>query len=172
VPTDKVIVLPNNKNILLAAEAARDLSPKQVAVVPTRTTPQGISALMGLNPDGDLAETATTMETTAQQVCTGELTRATRSVTLDGVVVQEGEIIGLVDGRLSASGPNLSIVLTQILKAMDTDEREIISIYYGADVSEAEADDVAAQIADQYPDLDIELLPGGQAHYFYILGAE
>lgn len=172
VPTDKVIILPNNKNIQLAAEAARDLSPKRVAVVPTRTTPQGISALLGLDPDGDLAETAAAMEAAAQQVCTGELTRATRSVTLNGVVVQEGEIIGLVDGALSASGPDLYDVLTQVLQAMTIAEREILSVYYGADVREEDAREIAAQISARYPDVDVEILPGGQAHYFYIIGAE
>ena len=172
VPTDKVVILPNNKNIILAAEAARDLSPKEVAVVPTLTAPQGFSALLALNPDGDLNETAENMFEAAQQISTCEITRATRSVTLDGVDVNEGEIIGLVDGRLSASGAALDNVLAEVLQSMDMEEREIVSVYRGADVTAGEAEKIVSQIESLYPDIEVELLPGDQAHYFYIIGAE
>ena len=171
-PTDKVVVLPNNKNIILAAEAARDLSPKEVAVVPTRTAPQGFCALLSLNPNSDLETAAESMYEASQQISTGEITRATRSVTLDGVEVNEGEIIGLVDGRLSVSGVELNKVLTQMLQAMDIEEREIISIYRGADATSQEADEVVALIETLYPEIEVELLSGDQAHYYYILGAE
>ena len=172
VPTNKVIVLPNNKNIILAAEAARDLSQKQVAVIPSRTVPQGISALMFLNPDGDLAATAQAMTTSLADVATGEITRATRSVTIDEVGVKEGQFIGLVDGRLRACGPDMTEVLTRVLAQMDMDEREIVTLYYGQDVSAVEAAAVAAQIEQLYPEVEVEILDGGQAHYYYILGAE
>jgi DAK2 domain fusion protein YloV len=172
VPTDKVIILPNNKNIILAAKAARDLSPKDVAVVATRTAPQGFCALLALDPDGDLNNTAESMYEAAQQITTGEITRATRTVTLDGVEVNEGEIIGLVDGRLSASGAVLDNVLVQVLENMDMDEREIISVYSGADVTAQDVDKVGSLIESLYPEIEVELLPGEQAYYFYILGAE
>ncbi len=172
VPTDKVIVLPNNKNVILAAEAARDLSPKQVAVVPTRTTPQGFSAMLSHNPDGELTETAVSMQAAAAHVTTGEITRATRTVTLDDVEVNEGELIGLVNGRLCTSGTDLDTVLQTMLAKMELEDCEIVSLYYGTDVSAAEAAEVAAKIESGYPDIEVELLAGGQAHYFYILGAE
>ncbi len=172
VPTDKVIILPNNKNIILAAEAARDLSPKQVAVVPSRTAPQGFSAMMALNPDGDLEETAAAMKQALDFVVTGEITRATRSVELDGVDVKEGEIIGLVNGRLCASGSDINDSLVQVLASMEMDEQEILTLYYGEDVTREDATAVARQIEALYPDIEIETLYGGQAHYFYILGAE
>jgi DAK2 domain fusion protein YloV len=172
VPTDKVIILPNNKNIFLASEAARDLSPKHVTIVPTRTIPQGISAMLYLNPDGDLANTAAAMAAAATQVTTGEVTRATRSVTLDGVAVSEGEIIGLVNGRLCASGPQMSDVLVRILAEMSMADRELVTVYYGRDVGQSEATAVAEQIEDLYPDVEVEVLAGDQPHYFYILGAE
>lgn len=172
VPTDKVIILPNNKNIILAAEGARDLSPKNVAVVPTRTAPQGISAMLALDPDGELQETAAAMTESSQFVVTGEITRATRTVSLDGVDVQEGSLIGLVNGRLCASGDDVAAVLAGMLAQMELDEREIVTIYTGADVSTAEADSVVAQIESAYPDIEVELLYGGQPHYFFILGAE
>ena len=157
---------------ILAAEAARDLSSKDVAVVPTRTAPQGFSALLALNPDGELTATVESMVEAAQQISTGEITRATRSVTLDGVVCNDGEIIGLVDGRLAASGTELDNVLAQVLENMNMEEREIISIYRGEDVTAQEADKVGSLIESLYPELEVELLSGEQAHYFYIIGAE
>lgn len=172
VPSDKVIVLPNNKNIILTAEAAGKLSTKEVVVLPTRTIPQGFSAMLALNPDGALQETADAMKNAAQHVATGEITHATRSVTLDGVVVQEGEVIGLVNGRLCTSNANISHVLGEVLEKMEMSERELLSLYYGQDVQEAEAQETASYIHELYPDVEIELLAGGQAHYYYILGAE
>lgn len=172
VPSNKVIVLPNNKNILLAAEAARDLSPKEVAVVPTRTTPQGLSAMLGLNPDGDLADTAKMMEMSYAYVATGEITRATRTVEIDGIKVEEGSLLGLVNGRLCASGPEMDDILDSLLAGMEMEEREILSIYYGQDMTAVDAQAFGQQIEERFPDLEIELLPGGQSHYFYILGAE
>jgi len=172
VPTDKIIILPNNKNIILAAEAARNLSPKQVAVVPTHTTPQGFSAMLSHNPDGDLRETAAAMQEAAGHVATGEITQATRTITLDGVAVHKGELIGLINGRLCASGADLDSVLQTLLDKMEMETREIVSLYYGSDVLAAEAAAIAAQIESEYPDVEVELLSGGQAYYFYILGAE
>lgn len=172
VPSDKVIILPNNKNIILASEAARDLSPKRVAVVPTVTAPQGFSALLAYDPDGDLEETAVAMGDSAQEVATGEITRATRSVNLDGVDVKEGEMIGLVNGRLCASGAVMESVLAQVLTAMEIEERELISVYFGADVDRDQASAVADQIVESNPDIEVEILAGGQAHYYFILGAE
>lgn len=172
IPTDEVIILPNNKNIILASEAARDLSSKKVAVVPTQTIPQGISAMLCHNPDGDLAETSSAMESAARQVATGEVTRATRSVTLNGVRVKKGEIIGLADGRLCASGSEFEGVIDRVLAGMDMGEREIVTVYYGQDTSLEQAEQVKRQVENLYPEVEVELLSGGQAHYYYILGAE
>jgi hypothetical protein len=172
VPTDKIIILPNNKNIFLASEAARDLSPKQVSVIHTRTIPQGFGAMLHHDPNGDFAETAAAMEASLADIATGEITQATRTVTIDEVEVNEGEILGLVNGRLCTSGATLTAVLEQMLIEMEMDERELLSLYYGADVTGSEAQQVASQIETLYPDVEVEVLPGGQAHYFYILGAE
>jgi uncharacterized protein len=172
VPTDKVVILPNNKNIILAAEAARDLSPKYVAVVPTKTAPQGLSAMLGLNLDGDLGETAKMMEMSYAYVATGEITRATRTVEIDGIKVEEGSLLGLVNGRLCASGPEMGDILDSLLAGMEMEEREILSIYYGQDMTVVDAQAFGQQIEERFPDVEIELLPGGQSHYFYILGAE
>ncbi len=171
-PTDKVIVLPNNKNIILAAEAARDLSAKQVAVVPSRSIPQGITALLALNPDAEVAVNAATMERALALVHTGEMTRATRSVELDGVTVKEGSIIGLVDGRLCSSGTDERVVLDELLERLNVDECGLVTVYYGANATVEGATEVADHIRRRYPDVEVEVVAGGQAHYFYILGAE
>jgi DAK2 domain fusion protein YloV len=171
-PTDKVIVLPNNKNIILAAEAARDLSAKQVAVVPSRSIPQGITALLALDPDAEVAANAAAMERALASVHTGEMTRATRSVELDGVAVTEGSIIGLVDGRLCSSGPDERAVLDDLLERLKVDECGLVTVYYGANATGEGAAAVANHIRRRFPDVEVEVVEGGQAHYFYILGVE
>lgn len=172
VPSDKVIVLPNNKNIFLAAEAACRLSPKQVAVVPTSTLPQGLSAMLSWNVDGELDSTAAAMEEASNFVTTAEITTATRSVQLNGISVEAGQIIGLCDGQICAAGQGIPHVLLETLHNMEMDEIEILSVYYGQEVPRPEAETMIAQITERYPDLEIELLAGDQPHYYYILGAE
>lgn len=173
IPTDKVILLPNNKNIILACEAARDLSTKQVKVVPTRTAPQGIGAMLSLNAAGDLDEVVAAMWTSAQEVATAEVTIATRTVEIDGVAVQEGNVIGLVDGRLCAAGDAIPDVLRLVFENIDEiEEKEIVTLFYGQDASAAEAQELAEQIEEWYPDLEVEIQEGGQPYYFYILGIE
>jgi len=172
VPTDKVIILPNNKNIILAAESARDLSPKQVVVIPTRTIPQGISALIAYQRENNLEEMVANMLAAANDVASGEITTATRTVTLDGVEVNQGNIIALANGHLCAAGENWEAVLPALLNAMNAGECELISIFYGADVSASQAQSFASQIEALYPNVEIELVEGGQAHYHFILGAE
>ena len=172
VPTDKVIVLPNNSNIFLAAAAARDLSSKDVAVVHSRSIPQGITALMAMRPDGEVSANADAMELMMSHVKTGEITRATRTVELDGIKVKEGAIIGLVDGRLCSSGSDIDVVSTDTLAHMDVQDYGLVTMYYGADLVESEAARLAGRIMSLHPHLEVELVEGGQAHYFYILGAE
>jgi DAK2 domain fusion protein YloV len=172
VPADKVIVLPNNKNIILAAEAACSLSNKQVAVVPTRTAPQGISAMLSLDPDGELEDVREAMDAASHDIVSGEVTVATRTVRLDGVDVTDGQYIGLVDGRLIVAAEELQMVLEATLRQMDMGDRELLSLYYGMDVTRTEAEAVVESINASYPDLEVELLAGGQPHYRYILGAE
>jgi dihydroxyacetone kinase-like predicted kinase len=171
-PTDRVIILPNNKNIFLAAKAARDLSTKEVRVVPTRSVPHAVSALLSLDRDGDLDMTAEAMEEACYHVSSGEIALATRSADLHGVTVAEGEVIGVANGRLCASSSEISEVLKCVLDEMDMDERELITIYYGNEVSEAEADQMAEDITSLYPEVEVEILRGGQSIYQYILGAE
>ena len=171
-PTEKVIILPNNKNIVLAAEAARDLSSKQVAVVPTRTVPQGISALLALDRTADLDDSVAAMIEAYGEVTSGQIAIATRSAKMNGVSVEEGDIIGVAEDRLCAAHESLDDTLRHVLDEMALDKRELLSIIYGQDVSEAEAEEVARQVEALYPHIEVELLSGGQAIYKYILGAE
>lgn len=171
-PTKRVIVLPNNKNIILAAEAARDMSTKEVVIVPTRTVPQGMSALMQLDQNGDLEQIAAAMRNAVEDVISVEITTATRTVELDGVSVKSGQTIVIANGKLAAAGDQLDDVLQPCLSNVVTDEHELTTIYFGADAEESDALALADQITALFPHLETEIVRGGQAHYFFILGIE
>jgi DAK2 domain fusion protein YloV len=169
---EKVIVLPNNVNVIMAARQTRELSQKEVAVVPTTTIPQGISAVLAFNYQADLETNAQVMEQAAHSVQTAEITTATRAAQINGVCVEEGEFIGLLDGELSASGSTLEEVVQEMLRQMQADEHEIITIYYGQDIAGEEAQKLADEIQARRPDQEVELVDGGQPHYHYIMSAE
>ncbi len=174
-PTDKIIILPNNRNIILAAQQAAqiasDKGDRRVVVIPTRTVPQGITAMLSFTPDGDFDTVVDAMQAARETVVTGEVTTATRSVELDGVNVQSGQVIGLVDGTLSAAGNDLPTVVRDLLKQI-VDDREVITMYYGDHVTEADANQLASSLRKDYPDQEFDVIWGGQPHYHYILSAE
>jgi hypothetical protein len=169
---EKVIVLPNNSNIIMAAQQARELSQKEVVIVPTRTIPQGVSAVLAFNYQADLGANAQMMEQAAHSVQTAEITTATRAAQINGVSVEEGEFIGLLDEVLTASGSTLEEVVQEMLRQMRADEHEIITMYYGEDIAGTEAEKLADEIQASYPGQEVELVDGGQPHYHYILSAE
>lgn len=171
-PNDQVIVLPNNKNIIMAAKQARDLSQKQVVVVPTRTIPQGVSAVLALNPQADLSANEEAMVEAMDCVRTGEITVATRDVHLNGLDVRQGQVIGLLDDELIVSAETPEQVAHELLRRFDLPDMEIVTLYYGSDVSAADAERLTDQLQDEYSDLEFEVLEGGQPHYFYIISAE
>jgi len=170
--TDQVIILPNNSNIILAAQQAQKLSEKNIRIVPTKTIPQGVSALLAFNYQADLDTNAKVMERAAGEVQTVEITIATRSVQLNGVDVKEGEVIGLLNDTLAASGNSPEQVVEEVLRQMKAEEYEIITIYYGENVTQGEAEALAARISQHYPEQEIELVNGRQPHYLYIISAE
>jgi DAK2 domain fusion protein YloV len=172
VPNERVVVLPNNKNIIMAANQARDLSDKQVVVVPSRTIPQGISAVLAFNHQADLEMNAEAMSGALHDVQTGEITVSTRDVSLDGVAVCEGQVIGLVDDKLVAAGDTKETVTEAVLDLMEMEDLEIVTLYYGIDVSLAEAEDMVDHLQQLHPAVEFEVLDGGQPHYFYIISAE
>jgi DAK2 domain fusion protein YloV len=169
---DEVIILPNNKNIVMAAEQASALSEKNTQVVRTITVPQGISAVLALNYQADLATNARVMAEAAESIETAEITTAVRSVQIDGIRVKKGEVIGLVNGKLKARGKSPAEVVVKALEQMDVEEYEIITLYYGESVTTDEAQEVADEISERYPEQEIEVVDGGQPHYYYILSAE
>jgi DAK2 domain fusion protein YloV len=170
--TDQVIILPNNANIILAAQQAQKLSGKNIRIVPTRAIPQGVSALLAFNYQADLDTNARVMERAAGEVQTVEITIATRSVQLNGVDVKRGEVIGLLNDTLAASGSSPERVIEDVLRQMKAEEYEIITIYYGENVTQGEAEALAARINQDYPEQEIELVNGGQPYYPYIISAE
>jgi hypothetical protein len=173
VPTRKIVLLPNNKNIFLAAEQAARLAENQeVIVIPTRTMPQGISALLPYDPKGDLDQIAEAMREAKDEIVTGEVTTAIRSVELNGVEVAEGQIIGLVDGDLAISGDNLQQVVQDVIEQMCAIDCELITLYYGNNVQETDAQALIDELSEIFPEREFELVYGGQAHYYYILSAE
>jgi len=172
VASDKVIILPNNKNIVLTAEQVQSLTDKQVKVVPTETVPRGIAALLAFDYEADLETNAEIMEKAKSVVKTIEITRAIRSAQLDGLKIRKKQVIGLLDGDLLAAGNNAIDVLNKILAKLDLKKTEIITIYYGADAESAEAEQVCNSLREQYPHLQVEVVRGGQPHYDYIVSVE
>jgi DAK2 domain fusion protein YloV len=172
VASDDVVILPNNKNIIMAAEQAGSLSTKRVDVVRTITVPQGISALLALNYQADLPTNVSVMTEAAKAIETVEVTTAVRSVQINGIQVQEGEVIGLVNGALKVKGVSPSEVSAEAIGQVLNDDHEIITIYYGESVTGADAQQLAEQLEGRYPDQEVEVVDGGQPYYYYILSVE
>jgi len=171
-PTDKVIILPNNKNIIMAANQAKEVTVKQVAVVPSRTVPQGLAAMLSLNPEGELDAVAEKMTKALNNVKTGEITVAVRSVEIDGVKVETGQVIALLDGKLVASAGSLEESCLALLDKADADEHELITLFYGENLSHVDANRIADLIRQKYPSQEVEVQEGGQSHYQFIVSVE
>ncbi|GAC1567233.1 MAG: DAK2 domain-containing protein [Ktedonobacteraceae bacterium] len=172
VPAQKVILLPNNSNVILSARQVPGLCGKEVYIVPTDTMPQGIAALIRFNYDADFETNCKAMTEAAASIRTAEITTAVRSVHIGGVRVREGDFIGLVDGNLTIAGQDMQRVIRETLQHMDIERFEIVTLYYGEGVSAQEAEETARRIKQLYSQLEIEVVDGGQPHYAYILSAE
>ena len=171
-PTNKVIILPNNKNIIMAANQAKEVTVKRVAVVPSRTIPQGLAAMLSLHPDGELDSVAEKMTKVLNSVQTGEITVATRSVEIDGVNVKEGQVIALLDGKLVVSAGSVEEGCLGLLEKAKADEHELITLFYGQDTPHAEANRIADVIRKKYSSQEVEVQEGGQPHYQFIISVE
>jgi uncharacterized protein len=170
--SDQVIILPNNKNVLMAAQQAADVSEKHAVVVPTRSIPQGVSALLALDQGNSVEENAEAMIESAREVLTAEVTWATRNVQINGLRVREGDAIGLLEDELVVDAQSLDDAVHWLLAESDLDSHELVTLYYGDSISEAEAQDLVEALAETYPDLEFELVHGGQPHYPYIISIE
>ena len=171
-PTDKIIILPNNKNIVMAANQAKDVTVKQVVVVPSKTVPQGLAAMLSLNPDEELDSVAERMTKALSAVKTGEITVAVRNVEIDGVTVKEGQVIALLDGKLVFSTGSVEEGSLGLLEKAEADKHELITLYYGQEMPRAEANRIADVIREKYSDQEVEVQDGGQSHYQFIISVE
>jgi DAK2 domain fusion protein YloV len=172
VSQDKVIILPNNENIVLAARQVPTLTTKKVEVVTTETIPQGVAALLAFNYDADIETNTSAMEEAKSAVKTIEITRAVRPTRIGDLKVRWRQAIGFVDGELISAGGKPFEVLWEVLQSLDMERSEVVTIYYGSNTKRAEAERIAEKIRQQYSHLEVELVYGGQPHYNYIASVE
>ena len=173
VNADTIYIFPNNKNIVLAANQARDLTEdKEIVVVPTKTIPQGITAMISYVPEKNSAENTEAMLQAIEHVKTGQITYAVRDTRIDDKEIHEGDMMGIGDHGILAVGKDRMEVAKETVAQMVDDESEVISIYYGADTEEAEAEELATALEEAYPDCDVELNAGGQPIYYYVISVE
>lgn len=170
---EKVIILPNNKNIILAAEQSRDLSSKEVVVVPSKTIPQGISALMAFEPvQKEFADNVDSMKEALSQVKTGQVTYAVRDSSYDGKEIKNGSVIGLQENTLTVVGNHPEEVIISLIQGIYEEGDEVITLYYGNNVTEDQAENLAHKLQEIYPEAEVEYYRGGQPLYYYFLSVE
>ena len=172
VNAETVFVFPNNGNIILAAQQAAKISDKNVMVIPTKNVAMGIAAAVAFQPDLSAEENAERMEEAAQKVRTGTVTYAVRDSDFEDMHIAEGDIIGLHNGKVEFRSDNVHDVALELLKAIVTEDDGLITVYYGADTKEEDAEALGAEIEELYPDCDVEVHAGGQPLYYYLLAVE
>lgn len=171
-PSEQIIILPNNKNIILTAGQVQALTQKKITVVPTRSIPQGVVALLAFDYEADFNTNARIMESALDSVKTIEVTRSVRATRINGLKLRRKQPIAILDDELIAAAETDIEVINQVLSKLDLDKAEVITIYYGADSEATEAEEINAGITKQYPHLQVEVIRGGQPHYNYIISIE
>ena len=169
---ESIIILPNNSNIILAANQAKSLSDKNVIVAATKTIPQGIAALMALDFDKDTEDNSKRIEKSISSVKTGLITYAVRNSTFDDINIEEGNILGLVEGKINSVAETVSEVFKEILAKMIDDDSSLVSIYYGKETSKEDAEKLSAYVQETYPECEVDMHFGGQPLYYYIISVE
>ncbi len=168
-----VFVFPNNGNVILAAEQAKDLvTNRTIHVIPTKNVAQGFSAALSFNPEASVPENKTNMTHSIDNVASGQVTYAVRNTTMNGFKLKEGDIIGLDNKRILAKGENIDETTLKLIKALKNDEHEMITLYYGEGVTEESAEALAAKVSETYPDCDVDFHFGGQPVYYYMVSLE
>ncbi len=168
-----VFVFPNNSNIILAAEQAKGLvNNRTIHVIPTKNVPQGFAAALAFNPDESVPENKTNMTHAIDNVAAGQVTYAVRNTTMNGFKLKQGDIIGLNSKKILAKGSDIETVTLSLIKSMKNSEHEMITLYYGEGVEEAEAKELAAKVSEAFPDCDVDFHFGGQPVYYYIVSLE
>ncbi len=172
VPAETVFVLPNNKNIIMAAEQVDALTPKHVVVIPSKTVPQGVTAMLSFNPEGSIEENTEALTEALGTVDTMQITYAARNSDFDGYDIHEGDYLALYGSQLFGTSQDIKVLLKSLAEKVRDDGKEYITIYYGADVKEKHAQKAADLFADICPNADVNLLCGGQPVYYYLISAE
>ena len=172
VPAETVFVLPNNKNIIMAAEQVNELTPKNVVVIPSKTVPQGITAMLNFNPDGEIEENVQALTDSLATVDTMQITYAARNSDFDGYDIHEGDYLALYGSALFGTSKDIKVLLRSLAEKVRDEGKEYITIYYGSDVKEKHAQRAADLFAEICPNADVNLLSGGQPVYYYLISAE
>ena len=172
VPAETVFVLPNNKNIIMAAQQVDALTPKTVVVIPSKTVPQGVTAMLNFNPDGEVAENEEAMTQSLETVDTMQITYAARNSDFDGHDIHEGDYLAIYGSALFGTSRDIKVLLKALAKKVQDSGKEYITIYYGADITEKQAQKAADLFMEMCPDADVNLLSGGQPVYYYLISAE
>ena len=173
VNADTVFILPNNKNIVLAANQAKTLvEDKEIIVIPTKTVPQGITAIINFMPEADSKTNEEAMLEGISNVKSGQVTYAVRDTHIDDKEIHEGDIMGIGDHGILAVGKDIAETTKEMLAQLVDENSELISLYYGQEVTDEEAESFTAQIGELYPDIDVDVHSGGQPIYYYVLAVE
>ena len=172
VPAETVFILPNNKNIIMAAEQVAGLTPKNIVVIPSKTVPQGVTAMLGFNPEGSVEENTEALTEALGTVDTMQITYAARNSDFDGYDIHEGDYLALYGSQLFGTSQDIKVLLKSLAEKVRDDGKEYVTIYYGADVKEKHAQKAADLFADICPNADVNLLNGGQPVYYYLISAE
>ena len=173
VNADTVFILPNNKNIILAANKAQTLTEdKDIIVVPSKTVPQGITAIINYMPDADAQTNLEAMIEGIGNVKTGQVTYAVRDTKIDDKEIHEGDIMGIGDHEILAVGKEIQDVTLETIALMDADDAELITVYYGEDTKAEDAEKLEQALTEKYPSCDVEVYAGGQPIYYYVVSVE
>jgi hypothetical protein len=169
---ESLIILPNNSNIIMAARQVGHLSERRIEVVATRSVMQAVTALIAFDPEGDIEEVCQAMNDEMQEVKYAEVTYAVRDTSMNGFQIREGDIIGLIGDQIAVKANDSSEAVEKLLEKMVDEDSELLTFFYGEDVSEEQAQELREKIVGIYPDYEIEVHYGGQPHYSYLLSVE
>lgn len=168
----EVFVLPNNSNIVLSANQAAQISDRKIRVIPTKTIPQGLAAMIAYNPEVDVEANVDAMTKAMHEVRSGQVTYAVRDSRIDEIEIKEGDIMGITDKKISVVGRDIAEVTQQLLDTMLEEGGEIVTVLYGSDAKEEDNESIKTYLEDKYPDIDVEIISGGQPLYYYLLAVE
>ena len=172
VKAESIIILPNNKNIFMAAQSAADVVDVPAAVVETRTIPQGLTSLLAFNAANSLEDNLVAMTESLTDVVSGSVTRAVRDTTIDGLDIHKDDILGMVNGKILVSNPDMDQVLHQLFKKMIAEDSEIVTIYVGEEGSQEQAQKLAEDFENQHEEIEVEIHQGDQPVYPYLMSVE